>query len=364
MIVLESMRRLLVAACLFSAVYLVLMPGPELVVAGIENFARSQAENPYFAPAGESLEDFVRRRTAGRALYATDGDWPAFAESLAQGRPSAALQRIDQAGTARWVFHRDALPALPGAGGQGLSYVRAGDAGPWVRLEFTPASGIHGLQARWAHPWRWTGLALLPLAVLLYRFIPRQAPQPDRLSYARLPAVVIPDWLGLAGGALFFALYLLIHHENLPGQSVPATQDGWWLLLLVFAVMVAGFLLLVVTAWRYATLYLRLTPHGLEVHRWRGTRCYPWADMQDCVPYRSTRGGRIGALLALLAPGPGGLGQGLLLGGNEEWGVEIRMQDGERIRVMGNAFPGFDRVVTDLVANAVPGSGTLGRPVD
>lgn len=362
MIILESLRRLLVAACLFGGVYLVLMPGPELVVAGIEDFARSQAESPYFAPAGESLEDFVRRRTAGRALYATDGNWSALAESLAEGRPSAALQRIEQRGTARWVFPRDALPALPGANRHGLLYVSTGQAQPWVRLEFLPASEIDGLEARWTHPWRWTGLALLPLAVLLYRFIPRQAAPSDALVYARLPAVLIPDWLGLAGAVSFFALYLLIHHENLPGRPVPSTQDGWWLLLLVFAVMVAGFLLLVLTALRYATLSLRVTPEALEVRRWRGARRYPWALMAHCALYRSRRGGRIGALLAMLAPGPGSLGQGRLLAGNEEWGVEVVMHDGERIRIMGNAFPGFDRIVAALQARGVPGSAALEHP--
>jgi hypothetical protein len=129
--------------------------------------------------------------------------------------------------------------------------------------------------------------------------------------------------------------------------------------LLVFAVMVAGFMLLVLTAWRYATLFLRVTPQALEVHRWRGEHRYPWAGIQGCTPYRSTRGGRIGALLALLVPGPGALGQGLLLAGNEEWGVEIRMQHGESIRIMANAFPGFGRIVAALEANGVPGSGAL-----
>jgi hypothetical protein len=362
MILVESLRRLLVAGCLATGVYWVLMPGPPLVLAGIEDFARSRAENPYFSrPGGESLDDFVRRRTAGRTLRARDGEWSDFAQSILADRPSAALQRIERDGRVRWVFEPDSLPGATDTVQQRLLFLNAGPNGPWVRLETLPAADIEGLEAHWRYPFRLYGSALLLLAVLLYHLIPRAQPDSDQLVYARLPAVVIPDWLGFTGFSAFLACYLFLHYHNLPGEPVPYVHDGWWMLLLVFTVLASGFLLLVLLALRYATLSLQVTPEALTVRNWQGVRRYPWTRMQHCAPYRSSRGSQIAALLAVLAPGPGAFGQGRLLAGNEEWGLAIHMADGERIRVMGNALPGFQRIVDELCAGNVSGSAAL-RP--
>jgi hypothetical protein len=360
MIVLESLRRLLVTGCLLTGVFLLLMPGPELFAVGVEDFARSKAENPFFsAPGGESLEDFVRRRTAGRALHVSDEEWVTFIESIVAGRPPNALQRLEQRDTVRWVFGNDAIPAVTADHQQDLLYVSGGSELPWLRIERLAGVEIDGVEARWRYPGRTYGFGLLALALGLYRVIPSQKPQAGRLVYARLQAVVLGDWLGFAGMSASLALYLFLHQQNLPGQSVPAIHDGWWLLLLVCSVLVAGFFLLVLIGLHYATLSMCVTPVALEIRSWRGLRAYPWALMQQCTSYHSRRGSRIAALLGLLAPGPAAFGQGRLLAGNEEWGVEIVMRDGDSIRIMGNAFPGFNGIVSELQAKGVPGSAAL-----
>lgn len=361
MSILELLRRLLVTGCLLVGVALVFLPGPVLIVAGVEDFARSQIENPFFGrPGGESLDEFVRRRTVGRVVTATDGDSTRFIQSLLAGQPDAALQQIAQGHARHWVFKPDALPrAVADAQQKGVWYLSDAQAGSWVRLESRPATDIEGLDRRWRHPWRTYGLAALPVALLLYWAIPRQAHKADCMVYDRLSAVFIPDWLGFMGMCFFESLYLFVHQWNLPGEPVPSLGDGWWILLATFSLLVAGFFLIVLTGFRYATLSLCITDDALEVHHWRGTHRYLWARMQSCAPYVSNRGGRLGALLMMLAPGPGAFGQGRLLAGNEEWGVEIQMHEGRRIRVMGNAFPGLTQIVGELQRRAVAGSSAL-----
>ncbi len=356
----EGLRRIIAVACLFAGMALIVQPGPTLVVARVVDFAQSYVRSPYTTTRAGSLADFVRRRTEGRTLDATGTPWAAFARDLRAGTAAGVLQRLssERLGEAV-VFPHDALPAFPEGDIGSLLYIHVPADDLWISLSREHAPEIEGLDRRWAYPHRTAGLALLPLAFLVL-FLPSPVrPPPGALTYSRAPSVVLPDLLGLVGGAFFFTLPLLILAEQAPGQSPVQAAGGWSWLTWSFWLMAAGFLLLNGVAFYYATLHLLITDAALVVRKGARSHAYAWADMAACSPYASPRGRIIGVLLILFGRGPAMVGQGLLVASNTERGLEIRMRDGRSLRIMANSFPGFPAVVDALHRRGVPGTPSV-----
>lgn len=356
----EALRRMLALGCLFAGVWMSLQSGGRVIVARVVDFEHDFAHNPYFSSKDETLAHFIRRRTEGRTRVVTGREWVRLVEAMRDEPFDGSLQRLPRsAGEESWAFRPEALPSLPGGLLEAYTYVRVQPDDIWITLDPEDASEVRGLDGRWAHPRRTLGLVLLPLAFLIYFFVPRIKPPSGSLVYARGPSVIAPDLLGLIGGGFFFALPLFILAENAPGQLPWSTEGGWHFLTGAMALMVAGFLALNLVGFFYSTLYLELTEDALRIGRWTGACAYSWADMEACSPYQSNRGKVLGLLLIVLANSPGMVGQGLLVASNTERGLEIRMKNGKTLRIMANSLPGYANVVEALRQRHVSGAAAL-----
>lgn len=359
-VLVEALRRFVAAACLFTGIWMAVRPGPTLVVARVVDFERELSEAPYPAARTGVLADFVRRRTSGRTHEAVDTASIAFARGVRDGRADAALQRlVDHRGSTALVFTRDSLPNTIAAGTAPVFYLHEPSDRFWVSLSLEPADAIEGLDRAIARPGRSTGLILVPLALVFYFGLPRRRMTPDRLVYSRIPAVVLPDLLGLLGGGFFFALPIMILAERAPGQAPWSAEGGWVALTGAMWLMAALFLMLNLVAFHYATLDLSITDDALVIRRALSTHAYPWTQIDLCLPYLSNRGALLGMALILFGRSPGMVGQGLLVGANREHGLEIRMRGKHRLRIMANAFPGYAQVVGALRRRGINGATLL-----
>lgn len=261
----EGFRRIVAAACLFAGICLVLQPGGPLVVARVVDFSREYSTSPYISTGSGTLADFIRRRTEGRVIDATGSPWGAFATALRDGTATGHLQRLPlHPGQAALVFRPETIPGPLDSRLSPFSYVHLPSEDLWISLSLEHAQDIVGLDRRWAFPHRQEGLWLVPLAFVIYFILPRKGAPPDALVYSQIPAVVLPDMLGLLGGAFFLALPLMILAENAPGQPPWSLEGGWAWLTLLMGLMSAGFLSLMLVGFRYATPPLAIDRARLE----------------------------------------------------------------------------------------------------
>lgn len=356
----EALRRIIAVGCLFIGIWMIVQPGGILIVARVVDFEQEFSHSPYPSARTGTLADFIRRRTEGRVLEATGTPWAAFATAMRDGSAAGYLQRLSSSvGGEALVYRTGQLPESPHAWVHPVSYLHLPAEDLWISLSPEHAPTIAGLDRRWAHPKRAAGLWLVPLAFLAYALLPHRKLPPDALVYSRIPSVILPDMLGALGGAFFFILPILIVTENAPGQAPWSPEGGWaWLTGILWS-MAAGFLLLHVIAFSYATLQLTVTEPALVITRGLRSHAYAWSEMESCTPYASSRGRILGLLLMIFGRSPALVGQSLLVASNTERGLEIRMTDGRTVRLMANAFPGYATVIAALAGHGIPGASVL-----
>ena len=356
----ELLRRIVAAAGLLAGGWLVLQSGDSLFIARRVDFQQEFENALRFGPQSEVLNDFIRRRTAGRMIDATDTPWAAFVRAVHAGSLSGVPHHLtENASESVVVLERDALPRTIEGNDAKFAYLHLPGDGLWVSLSSQPAAEIRGVPPRWVHPSRGTGLILIGLALGTYAGLPRRRLRSAGLMYSRTGAVVLPDLLGLAIAVFFFALPIFVLGKAAPGQHPWSADGGWiWLTAISWSLATCGLALLAV-GFRYATQEIVLTDEALIVARAFGSRRYPWHTMEACAPYRSSRGTVVGLLLILFARGPGMGGQGLLVASNAERGVEVRMRDGRRLCIMANAFPGYTQVIAALQRHGLEGAAAL-----
>ncbi len=341
---LELLRRLATLLLLLPGLALFVWPGGPYPCVSRVDFAAEQARSPYRSRADESLEAFVCRRTRDRTMDVPSSEVDRLLRFLEEGNPDV-LQRIDD----RAIVSPASLALTTSSA---LTYLQHPEQNLWLRIETLPASELRGLAPPLRHPFRHQGTFLLVLASFAYTLPPRRKPSPGELRYGRASSVVLPDLLGFALASLFFSLALLGFLHAPAGARQALT--GIPLALSLFAVS------LLFIATHYATLSFRLSENALLRSSDGRNQRFAWADMAECAPYSGRAAGRLGLLLILFARGPGMMGQGLLVAGNVERGVEIRMKDGKRLRIMANSLAGFPEIIHALETHGVPGHETLG----
>lgn len=343
----ELLRRLLTLLLLFPGLAFVLQPGGMLLILSKVDFALEQSRNPYFHSSDETLDAFIQRRTSGRMAKIPPESFDRLVGLLNQTNPNPPeiLQRLSE----QIILRPEILPLdAPDP----VSYLHDSRTGQWLRLQQIESSGIPGLAPELRHPRRRAGLLLLALAPGVYLLLPRRKAAPDDIRYARAASVVLPDLLGFALYALFFGFALLA------SSQIP--QDGWTAatgMLLLIALLPLSLPLI---AAHYAGLSFRLSEAALLRVSGSRKQSFAWANMQSCRSYTGKTSRRIGLMLFLLGRGPGMKGQGLLVAANVEHGVEIVMRNGQKLRIMANALPGFQEIIHALETHSVPGVETLG----
>ncbi|WP_101069253.1 hypothetical protein [Roseovarius salinarum] len=195
------------------------------------------------------------------------------------------------------------------------------------------------------------GAAGLLLAVVVYAWFPTPEDRLDGWRYDRLPAVIMPDWLGFIAGGVLIALPVW-------GAGGAGLHVSAWLTW----PMAAVFLVLPVIGWSYACFQVRIGETGLHVEDGWGQDEIPFAEIERIVPWRRgpARWLRWAAPVALFAGQPGSAGAMMLA--RDSTGFAILRRDGRRLPVPASAFDrGARAILTACARHGVPVAGGLSR---
>lgn len=203
----------------------------------------------------------------------------------------------------------------------------------------------------------WWGSALIGgLAVLAYAYWPVAGLRQGALRYARGPAVIGPDWIGIVIVALFAGM-----------PFVAGRSEGTLLhpsLVLTWP-MAALFLALPVIGWRRGAFALWITDQGLEAETGLARQSIRFEQITEVRPWRRD----LVKYLRLLARPLVAIGQpgaaGALLISRESTGISLALTDGAVFTIPGDGFePGLKQVLAACAAAGVridPRAARLGK---
>lgn len=375
----ECLRRLLLAGGVLAALWMLLVPAQALLRVRTVDWAKRHKDKPRpFAPAA-SLEEYVANETQGRLVRVRGDDWEAFVrsvrETLAGQAPSLARNLCDDYGSYSLYFPPDTPPlhALSRnlQGETVFTYVLV-DAPAGVRylevLRQGPSDFTRHAPAWLAYPMRRHAVWFFLAGLLGYALLPWHRTAPNELRYSTARANVLPDLLGTAMAAVFFALPILILTANVRGPRGLDLLDfdgGWGVLTLVLWAFAAGGLSILFVSLRYATTSLFLLDEGLaRVGLAGGWQCR-FDDIEAIEPavLRTPRWLRV--LLFV-----GGLfnwrlmGQALLAQARQSTGMTLCCRDGRRLTLWFDSLEGFDRLFHALRRAGVPMDADLAEAID
>lgn len=206
----------------------------------------------------------------------------------------------------------------------------AENARRWLALLFVSA----GL-ATFGRTGIWAGIGLIVLGLVIYVVFPAPKPGKDALRYARGPAVIGPDLLGLALTGFFLALPVWIAlGEARYGEAASLVHGAAWLVW----PMAAGSASLLVVGVKYASFRLVIEDDGLRLTTARTRRFIPYDAITSVAPWK--RGlpkfvrGLVPLLLAMGRPGPAGA----IMLARDTTGIELKLTDGKPVRITADAF--------------------------
>ena len=322
MAVVETIRRLaaLLLLCL-GAVYVVWPGSPVVVLKAL----------PHAPEPGSSA-------TERRADLPTPA-WPELSARIRDVAPDLAPQTWNIS-PPRYVFPAD-HPAFNDFHARTLRYAVDPATGTWFSLLRDYPQDIYGLPQQFLYPLRWPGLGLIVAGLALYIVLPRPRCNEQWMRYARGPAVIAPDLLGLLLTPFFIALPVAVVANTKPAAVFAPTQGGWIWLYIVFGLLALSGIALLISGLRYAVRGYRLLPHGLQIRTLRGLREYSWSSLQTWEPYTKTTSRRFGRLL-FFSGSFSAIGLGLALQNTAEHGLRLHFRDRtQALEIMANHLPGF-----------------------
>ena len=218
------------------------------------------------------------------------------------------------------------------------------------------------------HPWRAYFWLPFALGLALYLLIPRVKKPEDAIGYARLWALLIPDFFTLVFSGAFFLIgcgLLSLHEANI--LTISSIDSGYQISVVVFwiiAVLILGAMWPCVSRRNF---WISLLPDGLERHTVRGATYYAYADMKHVGLKIKDYGWMVQIILALSAFGNAGTyAMGLSLGakGNRAAFVGVEMKDGKSWQLKPAEFEDGVKVIRALRDHEVPMDHELAKALD
>ncbi len=206
----------------------------------------------------------------------------------------------------------------------------AENARRWLALLFVGA----GL-ATFGRTGIWVGIGLIVFGLVIYAIFPAPKPDKEAMRYARGPAVIGPDLLGLALTGLFLALPVWIAlGEAHYGEEAPLVHGAAWLVWPMAAFSAS----LLVVGVKYASFRLVIEEDGLRLTTARARRFIPFEAIASVAPWK--RGlpkfvrSLVPLLLAMGRPGPAGA----VMLARDTTGIALKLTDGTSIKITADAF--------------------------
>ncbi len=339
-----------------------------------------------------SLEDYINEKTQGKIVFLESADWQSFFEEIhlttAGQREAKYAKRISSRDADRLetknengfyaapvFFSVNELPLaewglLPKAG-EFVYLAMVYDGGvKYLRLEYrdyltvvNPMNTVYPEPPRQLYyPYRNAGLGVLAIGVLSFFFLPKSNKQDDIIEYQN-SRLIAGDMAAAILLLLFLGLPFLIN-----GGTVQAVK-GWWGLSLVFWFLALGPLIIMYASAVYASFYVRIGEHGLNVAKKGGEREYRYEDIVrvERLELRNPAWFRklffwVLALSALSGRGvsAGSAGSFFLSEAARYEGFSLSFKDGKIQYIwtsdaFGNVLlPGYERILQVLAEKGIP----------
>jgi membrane protein YdbS with pleckstrin-like domain len=345
---LEMVRRSLTLAALIAAVWMVVWPGPAVLMVSAVDFAQMFAQRPAWYQAAtpdQTLSQFRQQKTQGRSRQVSGSEWRELVNSLSTAEQS--------------LFSSQDSPFQGLQPYPSFQYLHIIDNNKWLTIKRQWPHKVRGGAGKYAYPLRLPALALAGAGLLLYIFLPRRKRPTAELYYNPTAAVLLPDVLALLLVPLLTVAPAMITWSFTPGTSIFAMQGGWLVLTSLFWVLSVLPMSLLLVGWHYSCWGLELRNNGLALRTIKESRFIPYSTIQSCQAYQRNRSKRLAQLLRLFSFNPSALGISVLLKGQTEHGIELHLGE-DQVRLMNNALKGRDRLILALQHKQVPGSAKLG----
>ena len=244
------------------------------------------------------VERFLSGEKADRLQEVGGPQWTKFHEAVSQtlsGRSAVLARHLSRGATTDFLYFRpdDApLAALAGrmSDKQPLLHavVRDGAAAKYLEILLQRPADSYGAAPAWLfYPFRARAVWWFVGALLVYALLPWHRKGPLELCYSRASQTVVPDFLGAAGAAAFFALSIMVVTANAASGGPVRLFDfteGWGILTLVLWAFGAGFLSITVLSLWYATFSLVLLPDRIRRRTFGGVADFSYSRMTGIEP--------------------------------------------------------------------------------
>ncbi|MFG0252953.1 MAG: hypothetical protein ACF8NJ_08785 [Phycisphaerales bacterium JB038] len=364
----EIIRRVLLLIGLLGGLFAFIYQRPILISVGVEDFAESKAQAEArptgFLYRDESLQEFFDSRTEGR-IQRTDGaDWLAFHEKVritSRGEPGPTDLR-DRLGDSEYTqclyFLTDEEPVRAYAAqlseARPLLYLQIGadgPAAPTLTLCRCETADIFERPPAWLrYPLREYAPYLFAGGLACYLVLPRTRRREDTIRCHTMSAIVMPDILGAALTAVFFALPILVVQMN--GGSLSLDAGGWLIIIAICWFLALFGIAIMAIACHSATHSIRLLDDSLRIRTWHGGSLIAYRDVVrlEAIEWRTPAWIRTIAWLLVLVSLRGVI-TALILDQGRGSGLRLHLANGSSERLWISGLKGWPRLVERLAAH-------------
>lgn len=374
----EILRRGLCLGLLLVGAWYFLVPAEHLLRVSLPDLrAGYERETPRVGTDSSDFGDWLERKLEGRTLEVSGAAWVEMArilgaqrtagESLPDNMPARLHEHLDADGREFWFAADDPLTrslAIPTREYRYLLPLEAPEAPP-LGANFEETRYARSAPDHLRYPGRTVAPWLLLAAIAVYFLPPRPIRHDGAAHYGAASAILLPDLLGQGLTLFFYCMPLMIISSNVGPSEIFSFDRGWAILTLVFwgLALLAG--VIPATAARYACFEARILEEGLTIRTLWAIQYIPFREVAKAEAYDGSKRARLLSRLLLIFGGgmPQTVGMAFLVARNVEWGLELKLVDGQQIRLMFNSLRNAERLLDALATAGITVPGSLRRAV-
>lgn len=362
----EALRRLALAICVYAGIWMIAYTRPYTIAIFQADFQRRYQSATRFR---ESLtfEDYLAAETAPDSTIRLQGpQWEAFHERirrlLAGGHSDPELmKRMSRGHLQDTLFYDSADPQV------GPVAAALNDQQPFKYLEFDgngasrflaaalrQAGQASGAPASVVHPLATSGAVLLLLGLGLYILIPWKRSGGGVFRYNRLQGAILPDFLGLILGGVFFALPLLVCTRDYMMARFMVENGYAGITLIALGCSVFGIIAWAVAA-HYAAYEIWLLPDKLRFGLLTKVEDYRYEEIEgvELTVIRPPKWLQVAQCLAYLS-GKWRAGAAMTAGAMPHAALLVKGRDGRSRQFALTGFSGAQQLLLGLRERRVP----------
>ncbi len=363
----EILRRVIWAGCLFAAIWLALYTRPQLLRIYEVDLQKKYERREKLLQSGRSFDAFVAEETKNNVIRLDGPEWAKFAATargILQGKThdpewKARVSTGHYQGKIYFLPEEEPVREIASklSRKEKFRYLEFRGDG---KTDYLGAvledlgDGFGEAPSHLAHPYRSAAALVLLAGLAGYILLPWRRASDQRAMYSRLRGCILPDFIGSMLGGVFFGLPIAV----CTGDTLMSgfVEDGGYLgvTLVGLGCSVFGLVTWVVAAW-YAAYEVGIEGQGLRITTLRGTRWHAFTEITqvDLIRWMPPRWMQIiGWIAAIASPRQGGA---VLLGFTQgDTRLALSCRDGSQTRFTLVGLLGGTRIVAALQDARVP----------